>query len=72
MFKTSKDLELYNREYYTMAEQIYEQYMQIRKVVKGIENMKYGGDIDSFEHNEDFKQGFIAAVKVMSAIFMDM
>ena len=72
MFKTRKELEKYNRDNYTMAENLYLRYMEMRKTIKGVENLKYSGDIDSFENNEDFKQGFIAGVKIMSAIFMDM
>ena len=72
MFNTSKEMERYVRDEYTMAEALYNEYMQMRAAVCKVENKKYSGDIDSMVGSEDFKRGFIAGVKVMSALFMDM
>ena len=37
----------------------------------GIENFKYANE-DKFVDNENFKQGFIAGVKIMSSILLDI
>lgn len=71
MFEKDSTLIRYIRENYTMAEKIYEGYMIMRKVVGDIENIKYDNP-DKMAMSEEFKQGFIAGVKCLSAILMDM
>ena len=62
---------LYTREQYTMAENIYNAFQEMRKAVNSINSIKRTID-DKFLYNEDYKQGFIAGIKIMSAIFMDL
>ena len=66
-----KETELYMRKNFTIAEKIYEHYINIRRELSYMEKMKY--DIkDDYILNEDYKQGFLAGIKVMMSIYMDM
>ena len=61
----------YTREQYTFAETLYNNYIEMRKTLNQIEGLKY--DIkDKYILNEDFKQGFIAGIKIMSSLFLDL
>ena len=71
MRKNDKDLELYIRDRFTTAEKIYLNYMNIRKEINFMENMKYSVE-DEYSQNEDYKQGFLAGIKLMMSIFMDI
>ena len=71
MFEKDEEMILYKRSIFTMEEELYKHYMAMRQVVNNIEKFKYGID-DVFESSEEFKQGFIAGVKVMSTMFMDI
>lgn len=71
MFEKDKLLIKYTREEYTYCEKLYEQYMEMRKVLKAIENIKYD-NVDPMQLSEEFKQGFIAGIKIMSSILMDL
>lgn len=62
---------LYTREYYTLAESLYNNYNEMRIALNNFEKMKYEVK-DKYISNEDFKQGFIAGVKIMSSMFLDM
>ena len=62
---------LYIREYYTLAESLYNNYNEMRIALNNFEKMKYEVK-DKYISNEDFKQGFIAGVKIMSSMFLDM
>ncbi|MBE5738899.1 MAG: hypothetical protein E7354_04155 [Clostridiales bacterium] len=71
MFEKDKATEMYTREKYTFEESLYAKYVDMRKIVSKIENFKYSNK-DTQIDSEDFKQGFIAGVKIMSSLFMDM
>lgn len=43
----------------------------MRKALNKVENYKYGGE-DPYIDNKDFKQGFLAGIKVISTMFMDI
>lgn len=64
-------LELYNREEYSMAEKMYEGYMQIVKSYYDKERIKYS-DMEIPQDSEEFKRGFICGIKVLSSIVQDM
>lgn len=66
-----KKYEKYTREEYTMEEEIFEHYKEIRKAVNDVQNLKYSFE-DKLSGSPEFKAGFIAGVKIMSSIFMDM
>ena len=66
-----KGLENYTRHQYTVAEKIYKNYQNMRMEINGLESIKYEIN-DPYITSEDFKQGFIAGVKVMNSIFMDL
>lgn len=71
MFEKDKSLERYTREEFTMEEQLYNYYIQMRKVMHSLENFKYGTE-DKFQSSEDFKQGFLAGIKILSSILLDI
>ena len=66
-----KNLELYKREHYTMAEELFNNFKNMKGCVDGIQKLKYDFE-DPYMLSEEYKQGFIAGVKIMSAILMDM
>ena len=66
-----KNLELYIRNYFTTAEKIYENYINIRREVNLMERLKYDVE-EKYLNNEDYKQGFLAGIKVMTSIYMDL
>lgn len=68
--KSTKDI-LYNRENFSIEEELYEAYIEMRKSMNKLERFKYGND-DPFQTSEEFKQGFIAGVKIMSSILLDI
>ena len=43
----------------------------MRKIVNTLENKKYSVP-DNFADKETYKQGFLAGVKIMSSIFIDI
>lgn len=71
MFEKDKARELYTREDFTFEEQLFEKYMEMRKIVNTLENKKYSVP-DNFADKETYKQGFLAGVKIMSSIFIDI
>lgn len=71
MFEKDKMQERYIREDFTYAESLYKKYIEMREVLSKYELMKYS-TTDPYSTSEDFKQGFIAAIKIMSSIFMDL
>ena len=71
MFEKDKMQERYIREDFTYAETLYEKYIEMREALLKYERMKYEPK-DTYSTSEDFKQGFIAAVKIMSSMFMDL
>ena len=62
---------LYTRTDFTYPEKLYEYFMKMRQELEDVHKAKYGSD-DPYRTSEDFKQGFIAGVKIMSAILMDL
>jgi len=71
MFEKDKATEMYTREKYTFEESLYAKYVDMRKIVSKIENFKYWND-DRQVKSAVFKHRFIASVKIMSSLFMDM
>lgn len=71
MFEKDKAQIRYTRDAFTFEEKMYEKYIELRKVMHELESMKYGSD-DKLINSEDFKQGFIAGVKVISSILLDI
>ena len=63
--------ELYMRAHFTASENIYKEYVKMRDEINNINREKYVVD-DSICKSKEFKQGFIAGVKVMMSLFMDM
>ena len=43
----------------------------MRKEISKIENYKYSVE-DKYINNEDFKQGFLAGIKIMSSFMFDI
>ena len=71
MFEKDKMDMRYIRDDFTYCEKLYDKYLEMRKVLSDIELIKYAKS-DPIQTSEDFKQGFIAGVKIMSSIFMDV
>lgn len=71
MFEKSELKELYTRQDYTFEEELFQKYLALRNVVNKLENIKYK-NTDEFATSNDFKQGFLAGVKIMSSIFIDV
>lgn len=71
MFEKDAGNERYMRDTFTLEEEIYKNYIEMRKAVSKVENYKYATE-DSMKDSKAFKEGFIAGVKVMSTFFMDM
>lgn len=67
-----KDKELYSniRTHYTMAEKLYTQYIEMKNSLNEELGKKYGID-NSNINSKDFKDGFIAGVKTLSALYFD-
>ena len=71
MFEKHLEDILYQREDFTIEEKLYDSYIEMRKNMNKLEKFKYGGD-DPILSNEEFKQGFIAGVKIMSSLLLDI
>lgn len=71
MSEKDKSTIRYTREQYTFAETLYNNYIEMRECLNQVERLKYDIE-DKYIINEDFKQGFIAGVKIMSSLFLDM
>ncbi len=71
MFEKNELKELYTREDFTFEEGLFQKYLDLRSVVNKLENIKYK-NADEFATSNDFKQGFLAGIKVMSSIFIDV
>ncbi|MBE5736601.1 MAG: hypothetical protein E7356_04560 [Clostridiales bacterium] len=71
MFEKDTGAIKYFREKYTMEEKIYESYVNMRKSLSELENYKYATE-DKYISSEEFKQGFIAGLKIMSSLLLDI
>ena len=71
MFEKNTSLEKYTRTDFTYAEKLYDNYISMRKEISKIENYKYSVE-DKYINNEDFKQGFLAGIKIMSSFMFDI
>ncbi len=71
MFEKNPNYERYVRTDFTYEEELYEKYMTMRRITSELENKKYSIS-DNFKDQEMFKQGFLAGVKVMSALLLDI
>ena len=72
MFEKDKMNESYIRNSFTLEEELFKAYIEMRKAVNKVEKMKYSGVDDVIISNEDFKQGFLAGVKIMSSLLFDV
>lgn len=72
MFEKNKDNESYIRDSFTFEEELFKLYIEMRQAVNRVEKMKYSGADDIIISNEDFKQGFLAGVKIMSSLLFDI
>ena len=71
MFEKNKENLLYVREDFSVEEELYKNYIAMRKSISKVESMKYENR-DKYLESDDFKQGFIAGVKIMSSILLDL
>ena len=71
MFEKDKLKEKYIRQQYSLEEELYNKYIELRKSISRIENIKYDNP-DTAALSEEFKQGFIAGVKIMSSLLLDI
>lgn len=71
MFEKDEIKELYSRSDFTFEEKLYNKYIALRKVISDLESIKYK-NVDELSLSKDFKQGFLAGVKIMSSIFIDV
>lgn len=71
MFEKDGKNEKYTRSDFTFEEKLFEKYLQMRGVVGELESKKYL-NTDKYMCSEEFKQGFLAGVKVMSSILIDL
>lgn len=71
MFEKKDMLIKYTRVNFTFEEELFSKYMELRKVVSLLENIKYDAE-DEMKDKEVFKQGFLAGVKVMSSVLLDI
>ncbi len=71
MFEKKDMLIKYTRVNFTFEEELFNKYMELRKVVSLLENIKYDAE-DEMKDKEAFKQGFLAGVKVMSSVLLDI
>ena len=71
MFEKDKLKEKYIREEYSIEEELYNKYLELRKSLSRVENIKYDNP-DTISLSEEFKQGFIAGVKIMSSLLLDI
>ena len=63
--------ELYMRNHHTVSENIYSEYMNMRSEINRINKLKYEFD-DEISSSKEFRKGFVAGVKVMMSLFMDL
>lgn len=71
MFEKNTNFEKYTRTDFAYAEKLYDNYISMRKEISKIENYKYSVE-DKYINNEDFKQGFLAGIKIMSSFMFDI
>ncbi|MBE5735975.1 MAG: hypothetical protein E7356_01270 [Clostridiales bacterium] len=71
MFEKNKGDERYIREYFTMEEKLFEKYMEMVGVLFEVESYKYYKE-SPIQHQEAFKQGFLAGVKILSSMLLDI
>lgn len=71
MFEKNTNTILYTREKFSLEEELYTNYINMRKSLGKLENMKYSNE-DEMLNSEEFKQGFIAGIKIMSSILIDL
>ena len=71
MIEKDKNLERFTREQFSFAEKLYNDYISMRKTINNYENMKYSIK-DPYITSEEFKQGFISGVKIISSLLIDI
>ncbi len=71
MFEKNKNYERYIRDEFSFEEKLYEKYVEMRKIIHEFENLKYATS-DVYTQSEDFKQGFLAGVKTISSLIIDI
>jgi len=60
------------RKQFSFEEDMYIKYIELERIVKDYKKMKYSDDDKSISDTIEFRDGFIAGVKLMSSIFLDM
>jgi hypothetical protein len=71
LFDQDLNFVLYTRKHFSYPEKLYEHFMNMRSELEEVHKTKYGSD-DPYRTSEEYKQGFMAGVKIMSAILMDL
>ena len=71
MFEKDPNNVKYIREDFSIEEKLYENYISMRKNLKEYESYKYSSE-DPYINSQEFKQGFIAGVKIISSIILDI
>lgn len=69
--KPDESLAAYKRDYYSACELIFKEYKNMREAINDIYRLKYLVK-DEIANTKEFEKGFIAGVKVMMSLFMDM
>ena len=69
--KPDESFASYVREHYSASEVIFKEYIKMREAINNIYRLKYTFE-DEIANTKEFEKGFIAGVKVMMSLFMDM
>lgn len=72
MFDKIKEIIPYDRKDYTLAEELYNNYVEMRKATLNFERTKYMIEKDDFIQSKEGKEGFIAGVYAMLSLIADM
>lgn len=72
MFDKDAGLIPYHRKDYTLAEELYEEYIKMRRAAHQFEKIKYPTKEDTFIGSKEGKEGFIAGVHAMLSLMADL
>lgn len=72
MFDKNPEYEKYTRSHYTFAEELYLEYINMRKATRKLEDLKYDYKSDDFIKSKEGKEGFIAGVYTMLSLISDL
>ena len=71
MFEKNESAEKYIRDRRTYEEELFEAHLKMRRILHEIENIKYEVE-DKYMTSNEYKQGFLAGIKTMSSLLMDV